>query len=653
MDVPQWLESLGLSQYADAFAENEITIEVLRTLTDGDLRELGVKALGHRKKMIAAIAELDAEPSAPPPVVEAEPAEFDPSRKSNFTIPGMTPGSGDIPVADHARAQRPTSSPGALPARHLPETACASGVAQVGDRNVAAPRAASPVAPRIGFWAKLVASKFLFISILVHLVGGTGAAYVIVQQYSAKRKVTFQGGPPAESASKRALEHSVSVAKKKSGGAPPQAKRIVTAGLAAISLPDLPTIPNVNVVVPNMAGGLGGMGFGTGMGSGSGAGSGMGSGMGLGGGTGLGFKMLPPVLQCRCSAHERLAKLAQHGGSPECEAAVGRALEWLKTKQNADGSWGSEFQGAMTGFALLCYLGRCVTPEDPQYGEMVRKGADFLIAQRKKHPLGMFSNQPLGHPMIYEHGIATYALGELYALSALKGGKPSPALKEAFEEGVKFIIGAQHNDGGWRYIGEDFPRNSPSDLSVTGWQFQALKAAKISKASARDLNQAMDRAAAYIKARQNKTKSDELPQGGFGTRSGGYSERMLTGVGILGLQTLDSTGSGREIREGIKFASELFEREPPEWGARGNIYAWYYYAQAFFEHGGDPWKKWNTAVLPQLLANQNADGSWKPEGGGNGSSMSGAAKGDAAIYRTALCALMLEVYYRYVKTTDK
>ncbi len=47
-----------------------------------------------------------------------------------------------------------------------------------------------------------------------------------MQRVQAKRKVTFQGGPPAVTASKRALEHKVSMAKKKNtGGAPPQAKR--------------------------------------------------------------------------------------------------------------------------------------------------------------------------------------------------------------------------------------------------------------------------------------------------------------------------------------------------------------------------------------------------------------------------------------------
>ena len=59
MDIASWLRSLGLEQYRSAFQENDIDAGVLLTLTDGDLRGLGVTSLGHRKRMLAAIASLD------------------------------------------------------------------------------------------------------------------------------------------------------------------------------------------------------------------------------------------------------------------------------------------------------------------------------------------------------------------------------------------------------------------------------------------------------------------------------------------------------------------------------------------------------------------------------------------------------------------
>jgi class 3 adenylate cyclase len=55
--ITEWLASLGLSEYAQRFAENDIDVSVLRHLTDQDLKEIGV-SLGHRRKLLAAIAEL-------------------------------------------------------------------------------------------------------------------------------------------------------------------------------------------------------------------------------------------------------------------------------------------------------------------------------------------------------------------------------------------------------------------------------------------------------------------------------------------------------------------------------------------------------------------------------------------------------------------
>ena len=56
MDVGIWLETLGLGQYARAFAENDVDFAVLAQLTDADLKELGVTSLGHRKRLLTAIA---------------------------------------------------------------------------------------------------------------------------------------------------------------------------------------------------------------------------------------------------------------------------------------------------------------------------------------------------------------------------------------------------------------------------------------------------------------------------------------------------------------------------------------------------------------------------------------------------------------------
>ncbi|MFM0715621.1 adenylate/guanylate cyclase domain-containing protein [Paraburkholderia strydomiana] len=67
MDIDEWLHAFDLEQYAPAFAANDIDLAMLKQLDDADLKELGVASLGHRKRLLAAIAdERAAAPCVPP-----------------------------------------------------------------------------------------------------------------------------------------------------------------------------------------------------------------------------------------------------------------------------------------------------------------------------------------------------------------------------------------------------------------------------------------------------------------------------------------------------------------------------------------------------------------------------------------------------------
>ena len=61
MDVGEWLRTLGLEQYEPAFRANEIDESVLASLTAEDLKDLGVILVGHRRRLLDAIAALGAE----------------------------------------------------------------------------------------------------------------------------------------------------------------------------------------------------------------------------------------------------------------------------------------------------------------------------------------------------------------------------------------------------------------------------------------------------------------------------------------------------------------------------------------------------------------------------------------------------------------
>jgi hypothetical protein len=511
------------------------------------------------------------------------------------------------------------------------------------------PTETKKVNPIVQLWRK-VGGGSLTLSIAIHagilIIGGA----IVVSSQMIQKQVDFLpgGGSQQGAAASAEMKHKVSQKKRTSLNKTMPMKKIVsTSANSAITLPDAP--PDL-LDVPDVSSMLGGGSMGSGGFGKSGAGGGFGTGVGMG--SMQGFVSLPPSMKTRCSPQERLKKLAESGGSPECERAVSNSLEWLKTKQNPDGSWGSSNKAAMTGMTLLCFLGRCETPDSPFYGDNVMKGIMYLIELSKKNEYGAITEDFKGNAGAYEHGIATYALGEMYTL-ARHGNKELPGMKDAFVKGVELIIKCQNKadagkaEGSWDYysknIAEGKPTSKREDLSVAGWQYQALKAAKFTSLKIEGLHSAIDKTCDYIERVQTK-------DGGFGVanRDAHYNQWSLSGVGILGLQTL---GKGRtaSIKKGVGFLHRFLEAEPLDWQKNCNLYCWYYYTQAFFQAGGDEWKFYNQQFLPQILNAQNPDGSFKA---GRANWPSGSDNGNP-IYRQVLCTLQLEVYYRYLKVGDR
>ena len=85
-EIADWLKTLGMSEYAQRFAENGIDVAALRHLTDQDLKDIGV-LLGHRRKMLAAIGELaGAAPAPPGPTTTTEPKTQDTAERRQVTV---------------------------------------------------------------------------------------------------------------------------------------------------------------------------------------------------------------------------------------------------------------------------------------------------------------------------------------------------------------------------------------------------------------------------------------------------------------------------------------------------------------------------------------------------------------------------------------
>ncbi len=266
------LESLGLSQYTQAFRENNISPELFARLNDKDLGELGVTSLGHRKTILLAISKLQRTGrtayipppgSSVPPIVPERPDDRPPLAAPVDSVMGTGL---PLPVPDSLRrnAPRPPTSPIVV-------------------ETFAEPKARPWWRPRLG-------GRFLYVSIIVHLLFALGATYLIVETIETKRKLTFQAGPKTPNPSQRSIEHKVSMAKKQTTmSAPAQPKRITTTGAAKVALPDMPSMPSMETFTPGKMAGMGGVGLAGFGGSGT-----IGGGVGGTGLTMFGFREAKP-----------------------------------------------------------------------------------------------------------------------------------------------------------------------------------------------------------------------------------------------------------------------------------------------------------------------------------------------------------------------
>lgn len=314
----------------------------------------------------------------------------------------------------------------------------------------------------------------------------------------------------------------------------------------------------------------------------------------------------------------RAGAIRKYHGSQEGESAVLKALRWLKKNQLEDGSWtGAGSPTAMCGLALLCYMAHGETPASKEFGATVEKAIRYLMYQQEAN--GRFKSQNAGDNYSYGHAIATYALAESYGMTQMV------LLKEPMEKAVKVIIDGQQAGGAYDY---HYNKEARRDMSVTAWQVQALKAAKMAGAENKGLQECLYKCVDGV-------KSFAGPGGGFGYGGPGAQE-ALNGAGILCLQFLDH-GEDPAVTKTFTLTQNL----TPAWpGTGGTTYGWYYMTQARYQKGGALWEAWNKVMLPMLIKNQNADGHWE----------SGSANHACPVYDTVLCCLCLEVYYRYLPT---
>jgi hypothetical protein len=330
----------------------------------------------------------------------------------------------------------------------------------------------------------------------------------------------------------------------------------------------------------------------------------------------------------------------KYGATRESEQAVDAALRWLALHQRPNGSWSFDLNldpcngqcrhskkggetptpsTAATGLALLAFLGAGHTHhDDGPYAETVRRGIYFLRAAAGQAEAGYDWQQG----SMYGHGIALMALAEALAMTSEEGRGDSD-LQSLVARGASFTAVAQHENGSWGYV-----PGSPGDTTVSGWQVLSLIAAKRSNVDLRS-NTLRD---AKRFAMSTCTDRDYW----FGYK-GPPGEPTTTAIGLTLMLYLGESPDYTPFYDAI---GDLARRGP----MLTNVYHDYYGTLALHHCRHHEWDSWNTKLRDHLVATQaklgHEAGSWHFQD----------RWGDVGgrLYTTAMCAMMLEVYYRYL-----
>ncbi|MDR3636836.1 MAG: terpene cyclase/mutase family protein [Isosphaeraceae bacterium] len=309
------------------------------------------------------------------------------------------------------------------------------------------------------------------------------------------------------------------------------------------------------------------------------------------------------------------------------DQAVKRALDYLKSTQKPDGAWESGGFGratSITSLSIMAFLAAGHVPGEPgPYREAVEKGVRWVLAHQRANGLVAANTS---HGPMYCHGISTLMLAEVVGMTP--DAELAAEARKALTAAVKLILLAQNltknadNKGGWRYQ----PTSRDSDISVTGWQILALRAAKSAGCAVPSEN--IDHAVDYLKRCASR-------EGGFGYQPGGGPNNPRTGTGILALEICGEHQTPQAVA-----GAEYLLKHPPRWSSEYFFYEAYYCSQAMFQMGDKYFLVYYPKLAAILLEHQDKNGSWLS---GDGNDRTGGRN-----YCTAMAVLALAVEYRYL-----
>ncbi|MEZ6067912.1 MAG: prenyltransferase/squalene oxidase repeat-containing protein [Planctomycetaceae bacterium] len=310
----------------------------------------------------------------------------------------------------------------------------------------------------------------------------------------------------------------------------------------------------------------------------------------------------------------------------EVDSAIARALEFLSKEQQPSGAWVIDSIGdstAATSLAVMSFLAAGHMPGEGPYGEQIEKGIRWVCAHQERN--GMLVARRSHGPM-YSHGISTLMLAEVIGMV---DEADAPTVRRALEAGIRLILESQavskdgRHTGGWRYQGD----SRDSDLSVTGWQVMALRAAK--DVGCDVPKEAIDRAIDYVKlcsARDNR---------GFGYQPGNGQTPTLTGTGITCLEVCGD----HHTAEALGGAQYLLD-DRLDYQDNYFYYGIYYTGVGMHKMGGEYADAYREHLIDILIPIQEAEGSWQ--------AVHGSERSHGRVYATTMAVLALAVEYRYL-----
>jgi hypothetical protein len=307
--------------------------------------------------------------------------------------------------------------------------------------------------------------------------------------------------------------------------------------------------------------------------------------------------------------------------------ATDRALGYLEGKQAKEGANAGAFHSmqAMNALGILAFLSSGHTPGRGKYGDVIEDGIvkPGVLTRAGKYLCSTAAPTGFIGGSMYEHGLATLALAEMYGMD------PDPEIEKKLRAAVDLIIKTQSPAGGWRYS----PAPVDQDMSVTVMQVVALRAANNAEIPVPAAT--FEKAVKYVQACGS-------PAGGYGYAGPGASPQTSAG-GTLSMQLL-----GHASDPNVPRTMAFLQTIPIVWGPGSLQYFYYfhYYAiQAHYQHGGKEWNEWHPKVRDLLLSHQNADGSWDVPAG---TAEAAYVPADNKVYSTALATLILNIYKHYL-----